>query len=61
MARSSASRSSTNEALTAMNAARAPTAKAAITNPSTTWYGLARSRARSLNVAGSPSAPLATT
>ena len=44
-----------------MNASSAPTAKAAMTIPSTSWYGLDRSKARSLNVPGSPSAPLHTT
>src|SRR5581483_8058623 len=37
-------------ALSAMNASAAPTANPAMTTPSTSWYGLARSRARSLNV-----------
>ena len=35
--------------------------RAATASPSTTWYGLARSRARSLKLAGSPSAALHTT
>ena len=60
-ARSSASISRRNDAFTAMYAALAPTASAAIARPSTTWYGSARMMARSLKVPGSPSAPLATT
>ena len=47
-------------ALRQMNASSAPIANAAMINPSTTWYGLARSSARSLKVPGSPSAPLQT-
>src|SRR5437763_6765709 len=50
-----------NVPLTPMKAASAPMTKAATASPSTIWYGLARMMARSLKVAGSPSAPLATT
>lgn len=42
------------------NASAAPIANAAIATPSTSWYGFARSNARSLKVPGSPSAPLQT-
>ncbi len=55
------SASTANRSLMPMNARSAPTASAAIATPSTTAYGLARMMARSLNVAGSPSAPLHTT
>src|SRR5947207_6297197 len=41
-------------------AARTPTAWPAIAMPSSNWYGLFLSRNRSLNVPGSPSAPLQT-
>ena len=53
--------STVNLALIPMKASRASTVRAAMAMPSTTWYGLARRMARSLNVAGSPSAALHTT
>ncbi len=61
IARSSRSTSSPKRSLMQMNASAASTAKAAVMTPSTSWYGFARSSARSLNVPGSPSAALQTT
>jgi hypothetical protein len=60
-ARVTAAISRSKLALRQMKASSAPTANAATIMPSRTWYGLARSRARSLNVPGSPSAPFTTT
>ena len=61
MARVRRSISTVNLALIPMNASRASTVRAAMATPSTTWYGFRRRMARSLNVAGSPSAALHTT
>jgi hypothetical protein len=44
-----------------MYASRAPMVAAATASPSITWYGFARRMARSLKLAGSPSAALHTT
>ncbi len=59
-ARVTASISCSKLAFRQMNASAAPMAYEAMKRPSTSWYGLARTRARSLNVPGSPSAPLHT-
>lgn len=59
-ARATASISRRKLAFRQMNASAAPIANAAIATPSTSWYGFARNNARSLNVPGSPSAPLHT-
>ncbi len=59
-ARRTASTSSVNVSFTPTKQRSAPTAYPAIARPSSTWYGLIPSRCRSLNVAGSPSAPLHT-
>src|SRR5215212_10217468 len=53
--------SSAKDFLRAKITVDAPTARAAINAPSTTWKGLLRKMVRSLNVPGSPSAPLTTT
>ena len=60
-ARRSAPISVTNDRFVATNTSAAPTTDAAMAAPSMTRYGSRRINIRSLNVAGSPSAPLATT
>ncbi len=59
-ARDSASISGSNDAFTARYTPTASTVAAEIASPSTTWYGFRRMSIRSLNVPGSPSAPLPT-
>ena len=60
-ARRKAAASTAYERFVATYTSLAPTARAAMAVPSITRYGSRRMSIRSLNVAGSPSAPLAAT